>query len=166
MAQPRPVARRTEPPAGHPVGRPSPNPVGRPSPDSVGRSTRRSLLVLPVLAPMLASCVDGLRTDRATGVISPGESEQSPSGTYVGRLVEDGDFLRPMILDSSDTVLWEDDLEHTTRQGPGLIWENSDDVLWILSTDHGNGKVTLEGGTWTKTMTSEGMPPEIAAFTD
>lgn len=158
MAHPRPVARRTE----HPADRP----VGRPSPGSVGRSTRRSLLALPVLAPMLASCVDGPRTDRATGIISPGESRQSPSGTYVGRLAEAGDFLRPMILDGSDTVLWEDDLEHTTRQGPGLLWENNADVLWILSTDHGNGNVTLKGGTWTKTMTSEGMPPEIAEFTD
>ena len=39
-------------------------------------------------------------------------------------------------------------------------------MLWILSTDLGNGNVTLEGGTWTKTMTSEGMPPEITEFTD
>lgn len=145
------------------------NPTDHPSAahdDRHRHTSRRRLLTLPVLAPLLASCIEDRRDDRATAVISPGESKESPSGHYVGRLVEDGDFLRPMILDGSDKVLWEDALEHTTRQGPGLLWENDADVLWALSTDHGNGKVTLEDGTWTKTMTSEGMPPEIEEFAD
>lgn len=47
----------------------------------------------------------------------------------------------------------------------GGLWEQDADVLWILSTDHGNGSVRQdEAGAWVKTMGSDGMPEDIAAL--
>lgn len=59
--------------------------------------------------------------------------------------------------------MWADDLPHVPRMAPGVLWQKDADVLWILSTDHGNARVAQDdGGAWAKTMTSDGMPEDIA----
>ncbi|MCT1775627.1 hypothetical protein [Brachybacterium sp. p3-SID957] len=89
----------------------------------------------------------------------------APSGEVTAVVVEDGDVLRLVIQDLSGTELWRDDLPHVERWFPGVLWEQDADVLWILSTDHGNGSVRQdEAGAWVKTMGSDGMPEDIAAL--
>lgn len=94
------------------------------------------------------------------------QSRPSPTGSVLALLVEDGDTLRPAIQDAeSGEELWRDDLPHVERYGPGVLWEQDDDVLWILSTDHGHASVREDSaGAWVKTMGSEGMPEDIAAL--
>ena len=87
----------------------------------------------------------------------------APSGDVTAIVVADGEELRPTIRDASGAPVWIDDLPHVDRYFPGVVWESDADVMWVLSTDHGNGSVRrAEDGSWERTMGDEGMPPDIA----
>lgn len=128
--------------------------------------TRRAVLWLPaavataLTASVTAACTRRTADERMAQVDTP---RDSPSGEVTAVVVEDGESLRPMICDASGAELWRDDLPHTNRYFPGVLWEQDSDVLWILSADHGNGSVRQdESAAWVKTMGSDGMPEDIA----
>ena len=58
-------------------------------------------------------------------------------------------------------MVFRDKNTYSIRHGVGLIWQHSEDTLWILSSDIGHSKVTLANGKWSKTFTKEGIPPEV-----
>lgn len=88
---------------------------------------------------------------------------EAPSGEFTAIVAAEGRELHPTIRDASGTTVWTDDLPHVERYFPGVLWESGDDVLWILSTDHGNASVRRDpAGTWSKTMGSDGMPQDVA----
>ena len=102
--------------------------------------TRRGLLATPAAAALAA-----------------------PSGDVTAIVVADGEELRPTIRDASGAPVWIDDLPHVDRYFPGVVWESDADVLWVLSTDHGDGSVRQgSDGAWARTMGGDGMPPDIA----
>ena len=120
--------------------------------------TRRGLLATPAAAA-LAAC-SGRRDDR---LASEEHEVDAPSGDFTAIVVADGDVLRPTIHDASGAPVWIDDLPHVDRYFPGVVWESDADVMWVLSTDHGNGSVRrAEDGSWARTMGGDGMPPDIA----
>lgn len=124
--------------------------------------TRRGALgaVAALVAGVAAACTGRGSEDRMATVEEP---RDSPSGEATAAVVADGGGLRPVILDSSGTEQWRDDLEHVERYVPGVLWERDAEVLWILSTDHGNASVRQDdAGAWVKTMSSDGMPEDVA----
>lgn len=124
--------------------------------------SRRNMvgLIAGSAALLMTGCTDDAAEERMAQV---GVPRESPSGEVSATVVEDGDVLRPVILDGSGMELWRDDLPHVERYVPGVLWEQDADVLWILSTDHGNASVRQDaGGTWVKTMGSDGMPEDVA----
>ena len=124
--------------------------------------SRRSMvgLIAGSAALLMTGCTDDAVEERMAQV---GVPRESPSGEVSATVVEDGDVLRPVILDGSGMELWRDDLPHVERYVPGVLWEQDADVLWILSTDHGNASVRQDAdGTWVKTMGSDGMPEDVA----
>lgn len=124
--------------------------------------SRRSMvgLIAGSAALLMTACTDDAADERMAQV---GVPRESPSGEVSATVVEDGDVLRPVILDGSGMELWRDDLPHVERYVPGVLWEQDADVLWILSTDHGNASVRQDAdGTWVKTMGSDGMPEDVA----
>ncbi|MBM7502025.1 hypothetical protein JOD52_002865 [Brachybacterium muris] len=124
--------------------------------------SRRSMvgLIAGSAALLMTGCTDDAAEERMAQV---GVPRESPSGEVSATVVEDGDVLRPVILDGSGMELWRDDLPHVERYVPGVLWEQDADVLWILSTDHGNASVRQDAdGTWVKTMGSDGMPEDVA----
>lgn len=124
---------------------------------------RRQVIALPALAAVLAACTNRSSSAASARLIESGESAQSPSGSFTAELAETGDTLTPRIVDAGGAEVWADDLPHVPRYAPGVLWETDADVLWILSTDHGNAKVSQgSDGAWVKTMTSDGMPEDIA----
>ena len=128
--------------------------------------TRRAALSLMAgLAVALAAGVSAACTRRAPDerMAQVGAPRESPSGEATAVVVEDGEVLRPVIQDASGTELWRDDLQHVERYFPGVLWEKDADVLWVLSTDHGDSSVRQdETGAWVKTMGADGMPEDIA----
>ena len=124
--------------------------------------TRRGLLgtLTAAGAALLAACTGRGGDER----LATEEREVgSPSGKFSAIVVADGDVLRPTIYDAAGAAVWTDDLQHVDRYFPGVIWESEQDVLWVLSTDHGNGSVRrAEDDSWERTMGSESMPAEIA----
>lgn len=111
-------------------------------------------------ALLITGCTDDAAEQRMAQVGAPRES---PSSEVTATVVEDSDVLRPVILDGSGMELWRDDLPHVERYVPGVLWERDAEVLWILSTDHGNASVRQDdAGTWVKTMSSDGMPEDVA----
>lgn len=124
--------------------------------------SRRNMveLIAGSAALLMTGCTDDAAEERMAQV---GVPRESPSGEVSATVVEDGDVLRPVILDGSGMELWRDDLPHVERYVPGVLWEQDADVLWILSTDHGNASVRQDAdGTWVKTMGSDGMPEDVA----
>ena len=124
--------------------------------------SRRSMvgLIAGSAALLMTGCTDDAVEERMAQV---GVPRESPSGEVSATVVEDGDVLRPVILDGSGMELWRDDLPHVERYVPGVLWEQDADVLWILSTDHGNASVRQDAdGTWVKTMGSDGMAEDVA----
>ena len=124
--------------------------------------SRRSMvgLIAGSAALLMTGCTDDAVEERMAQV---GVPRESPSGEVTATVVEDGDVLRPVILDGSGMELWRDDLPHVERYVPGVLWEQDADVLWILSTDHGNASVRQDAdGTWVKTMGSDGMAEDVA----
>ncbi|MCT1996757.1 hypothetical protein M3C58_00810 [Brachybacterium muris] len=124
--------------------------------------SRRSMvgLIAGSAALLMTGCTDDAAEERMAQV---GVPRESPSGEVTASVVEDGDVQRPVILDGSGMELWRDDLPHVERYVPGVLWEQDADVLWILSTDHGNASVRQDAdGTWVKTMGSDGMPEDVA----
>lgn len=124
--------------------------------------SRRNMvgLIAGSAALLMTGCTDDAAEERMAQV---GVPRESPSGEVSATVVEDGDVLRPVILDGSGMELWRDDLPHVERYVPGVLWEQGADVLWILSTDHGNASVRQDAdGTWVKTMGSDGMPEDVA----
>lgn len=124
--------------------------------------SRRSMvgLIAGSAALLMTGCTDDAVEERMAQV---GVPRESPSGEVTATVVEDGDVLRPVILDGSGMELWRDDLPHVERYAPGVLWEQDADVLWILSTDHGNASVRQDAdGTWVKTMGSDGMAEDVA----
>lgn len=127
-----------------------------------GMLSRRSVLGMAAgsAALLMTGCTGRAADERMAQVGGPRES---PSGEVTATVVEDGEVLRPVILDASGTELWRDDLDHVERYAPGVLWEKDADVLWILSTDHGNASVRQDSaGSWVKTMGSDGMPEDVA----
>ncbi len=110
-------------------------------------------------AVVLAAC-SGRRDDR----LATEEHEVvAPSGAFTAIVVADGEELRPTIRDTSGEPVWTDDLPHVERYFPGVVWESGADVLWVLSTDHGDSSVRQDGaGAWARTMGGDGMPEDIA----
>lgn len=124
--------------------------------------TRRGVVTLALggAAALLMACTRRAPDERMAQV---GVPRESPSGEVSATVVKDGEALRPVVLDASGTELWRDDLPHVERYVPGVLWEKDADVLWILSTDHGNASVRQDAdGTWVKTMGSDGMPEDVA----
>ena len=124
--------------------------------------SRRSMvgLIAGSAALLMTGCTDDAVEERMAQV---GVPRESPSGEVSATVVEDGDVLRPVILDGSGMELWRDDLPHVERYVPGVLWEQDADVLWILSTDHGNASMRQDAdGTWVKTMGSDGMAEDVA----
>ena len=110
-------------------------------------------------AAVLAAC-SGRRDDR----LATEEHEVvAPSGAFTAIVVADGEELRPTIRDTSGEPVWTDDLPHVERYFPGVVWESGADVLWVLSTDHGDSSVRQDGaGAWARAMGGDGMPEDIA----
>ena len=124
--------------------------------------SRRSMvgLIAGSAALLMTGCTDDAAEERMAQV---GVPRESPSGEVTASVVEDGDVQRPVILDGAGMELWRDDLPQVERYVPGVLWEQDADVLWILSTDHGNASVRQDAdGTWVKTMGSDGMPEDVA----
>lgn len=116
---------------------------------------------LAALVTALAAACTGRGGDERLATLEVPRT--SPSGEAVAALVAEGDVLHPVIRNPSGVEVWRDDLEHTERYSPGVLWESAADVLWILSTDHGNASVRRDpAGTWAKTMGSDGMPQDVA----
>lgn len=124
--------------------------------------TRRGLLgtLTAAGAALLAACTGRGGDER---LATEDHEVASPSGEFTAIVVADGEELRPTVRDAAGEAVWTDDLAHVGRYFPGVAWESEQDVLWVLSTDRGNGSVRRSGnGSWEKTMGGEAMPPEIA----
>ena len=128
----------------------------------MARWTRRSALAALAAAgtTLLASCTGRGGDDR---LATTAREVTSPSGEYRAGFDVVGEELRPVIRDADGAALWTDDLPHLERHSPGVVWESEADVLWVLSTDHGNASVRQDAaGEWEKTMGSDAMPPDVA----
>ncbi|APX33021.1 hypothetical protein BH708_10235 [Brachybacterium sp. P6-10-X1] len=126
------------------------------------RTSRRALLAAAgvLAAGAVTSCASRAADERQATQERP---VTSPSGDFTAVLLAEGVELRPTIRTVDGTEVWSDDLGHANRDVPGVVWELGDDVLWVLSTDHGNASVRRgEDGAWTKTPGSEDMPEDIA----
>lgn len=126
------------------------------------RTSRRALLVAAgmLAAGAVTSCASREADERLATQEHP---VASPSGDFTAALVADGVELHPTIREVGGGAVWSDDLGHANRDVPGVAWEQDADVLWVLSTDHGNASVRRdEDGTWAKTPGSEDMPKDIA----
>lgn len=125
-------------------------------------SRRRAAGVLVALVASLAACSSRESDQR---LVTLDRTRTSPSGEAVAALVAEDDVLHPIICDREGEEMWRDDLEHVERYVPGVLWESGADVLWILSTDHGNASVRRDSsGAWARTMGSDGMPEDVAAL--
>lgn len=127
------------------------------------RITRRGALAALAAAGAAALAACSGRSRRKDRLATEELEVAAPSGDVTAIVVADGEELRPTIRDASGAPVWIDDLPHVDRYFPGVVWESDADVLWVLSTDHGDGSVRQgSDGSWARTMGGDGMPPDIA----
>lgn len=99
---------------------------------------------------------------------APGEQVQSPSG-FVAALLPGtssagpADFVRVRITSAQGAEVFLDGEGYSLRHGVAAVWQSEGDVLWILSADVGDSRVSIVNGTWTKSPGTS-PPPEIEAL--
>jgi len=99
-------------------------------------------------------------------VLVDGETRTSPSGNYTVEFYdEDIDGKRnlfPVIKDSDGEVVWSDDERYLMSAHPiAVLWQDDDDVLWLMSRDIGNARVMLTDDQWTKDRTWTTYPANV-----
>ena len=82
----------------------------------------------------------------------PGQVITAASGEVTAEFVPGADqngvpTVVPVIR-SGGSTLFQDTQQYSTRHGVAMVWQDSADVLWILSGDVGSAKVERTGNTW------------------
>lgn len=114
-------------------------------------------------AAMVAGALTGCRAREDAGSLATqGDAALSPSGQFSALVASAADGLHPMIRRHDGEAVWVDDLGYEPQAFPVVTWEDSADVLWVLSSAHGNSVVRREGGDWVKSVDVEGGPGQIA----
>lgn len=115
--------------------------------------------VAAIATGMLAGCQSSAD---AGGLATQGHAALSPSGEFSALVASAADGLHPMIRGRDGEAVWVDDLGHDPHAFPVVVWETSADVLWVLSSVHGNSEVRREGEDWVKSADAESVPGQIA----
>lgn len=114
-------------------------------------------------AAVVAGTLTGCQASgNAGGLATQGNAALSPSGQFSALVASAADGLHPMIRGHDGEAVWVDDLGHDPHVFPVVVWEKSADVLWVLSSAHGNSEVRREGEDWVKSADTEGVPGQIA----
>lgn len=136
---------------------------------STRRLPRRGLLL--AVGPMIAAAGLVACTEKEPEPVGPapitevGAEVASPSGEYVAVIDTAGDAVGVLLRDADGTDLWADDYAHTRTEPPSVLWEDGQDVLWVVSGDSGaeHTRITLtEDGGWSQERVAD-LPEEIAA---
>jgi hypothetical protein len=79
----------------------------------------------------------------------------SPSGSATAEFlpgeIQNGVPTLVPVVRSGGTVVFRSPLQYSTRHGVAMLWQESEDVLWILSSDVGTSRVEQQGATWSRT---------------
>ncbi|RTE50617.1 hypothetical protein [Actinobaculum sp. 352] len=124
-------------------------------------------VLVPALALAVGVFVLWLRSPGPDpAVLVDGETRTSPSGNYTVEFYdEDIDGKRnlyPAIKDSDGEVVWSDDERYQMSAHPvRVLWQDDDDVLWLMSRDIGNARVMLTDGQWAKDRTWTTYPANV-----
>lgn len=127
---------------------------------------RRAKLGGVLLASVLAIFGLAACTGPDPAVLCDGETRTSPSGGYTSEFLSEQingkRNVYPVIKDSSGTIVWQDDRRYLMSAHPvGVVWQEDEDVLWLLSSDIGHSKVVQVDGVWTKEWDALPLPPGI-----
>lgn len=127
---------------------------------------RRAKLGGVLLASVLAIFGLAACTGPDPAVLRDGETRTSPSGGYTSEFLSEQingkRNVYPVIKDSSGTIVWQDDRRYLMSAHPvGVVWQEDEDVLWLLSSDIGHSKVVQVDGVWTKEWDALPLPPGI-----
>ncbi|WP_250445483.1 hypothetical protein [Actinotalea sp. C106] len=124
-----------------------------------------------VAAMVVAGC--GGRSGDAELANSAGQSVAAPSGTVEAALVEgapDGGVatLHVVIRGDAGDELFRSEQAYSTRHGVAIAWQDSGEVLWVLSSDVGTSRIEPDGDGWTQSFLGpqdrDDVPPEIDAL--
>lgn len=115
------------------------------------------------VAAIVAGTLTGCQASGGSGSLATqGNAALSPSGQFSALVARAADGLYPVIRGSDGEAVWVDDQGHDPQAFPIVVWEDSDDVLWVLSSAHGSSQVRRVGGDWVKSADPEEVPGQIA----
>lgn len=122
--------------------------------------SRRRLLggVTVLAAASLAACQSSPGGGR---LATEAHDSVSPSGQFTALIAGAADGLHPLIREADGEPVWVDEVGHDPHAYPVVMWEDSADVLWVLSSATGGAMVHKDGDEWVKSASTGEIPAGI-----